>query len=115
MAADVVKAEPPGEGDVTRSQLRDIRDVDSLYFTTTGGATSTTGFEEDPPVVTGAQIGDSGSAVHLFGAVCVAPYERTHTERGQRVTVALRTGILNLWESSCATSSGRAPAARETI
>src|SRR4051794_13067884 len=33
MGADVIKVEPPGRGDVTRSQLRDIPDVDSLYFT----------------------------------------------------------------------------------
>src|SRR4030081_1828003 len=33
MGADVIKIEPPGKGDVTRTQLRDIPDVDSLYFT----------------------------------------------------------------------------------
>ena len=31
--ADVIKVERPGTGDATRSQLRDIPDVDSLYFT----------------------------------------------------------------------------------
>src|SRR5438094_7485913 len=31
--ADVIKIERPGEGDPTRSQLRDIPDADSLYFT----------------------------------------------------------------------------------
>jgi formyl-CoA transferase len=31
--ADVVKVERPGSGDVTRNQLRDIPDVDALYFT----------------------------------------------------------------------------------
>jgi len=31
--ADVIKIERPGSGDITRSQLRDIADVDSLYFT----------------------------------------------------------------------------------
>jgi formyl-CoA transferase len=178
MGADVIKVEPPGKGDVTRSQLRDIADVDSLYFTmlncnkrsvtlnlktdedkrtfeqllgtadvlvenfapgamdrlgftwervheinprlifaslkgfgagalerakayepiaqATGGAMSVTGFEDGPPVVTGAQIGDSGNAVHLFGAVCAALYQRTHSGRGQRVQIAMRDGILNL-------------------
>jgi formyl-CoA transferase len=178
MGADVVKVEPPGKGDITRTQLRDIPDVDSLYFTmlncnkrsvtlnlksdegkrifeellrrsdvmvenfapgvmdrlgftwervreinprivfaslkgfgvgvlahakayepiaqATGGAMSTTGFDDGPPVVTGAQIGDSGNAVHLFGAICAALYQRTHTGRGQRVTIAMRDGILNL-------------------
>ena len=31
--ADVIKVERPGSGDATRGQLRDIPDVDSLYFT----------------------------------------------------------------------------------
>ena len=31
--ADVIKVERPGAGDVTRSQLRDIPNVDALYFT----------------------------------------------------------------------------------
>ncbi|EST83986.1 formyl-coenzyme A transferase, partial [Escherichia coli ECC-1470] len=31
--ADVIKIERPGVGDVTRHQLRDIPDIDALYFT----------------------------------------------------------------------------------
>jgi len=31
--ADVIKVELPGRGDITRSQLRDVPQVDSLYFT----------------------------------------------------------------------------------
>src|ERR1700758_2689616 len=178
MGADVIKVERPSGGDITRSQLRDIPDVDSLYFTmlncnkrsvtlnvkdeedrrtleellrtadvlvenfapgvmdrlgftwdrvqainprlifaslkgfgagalehakayepiaqATGGAMSVTGFEDGPPVATGAQIGDSGNAVDLFGAICAALYQRTHTGRGQRVQIAMRDGILNL-------------------
>ena len=33
LGADVVKVELPGRGDITREQLRDLPDVDSLYFT----------------------------------------------------------------------------------
>src|ERR1700749_4232687 len=33
MGADVIKVEPPERGDITRSQLRDLPGVDSLYFT----------------------------------------------------------------------------------
>jgi formyl-CoA transferase len=178
MGADVIKVEPPERGDVTRTQLRDIPGVDSLYFTmlncnkrsitlnlktdedkrtfesllrtadvlvenfapgamdrlgftwervreinpglifaslkgfgagalehakayepiaqATGGSMSVTGFEDGPPIATGAQIGDSGNAVHLFGAICAALYQRTRTGRGQRVQIAMRDGILNL-------------------
>ncbi len=31
--ADVIKVERPGVGDVTRTQLRDVPNADSLYFT----------------------------------------------------------------------------------
>ncbi|HXV22672.1 MAG TPA: formyl-CoA transferase [Alphaproteobacteria bacterium] len=31
--ADVIKVELPGRGDITRTQLRDVPDTDSLYFT----------------------------------------------------------------------------------
>src|SRR6202047_3978261 len=33
LGADVIKVERAGTGDITREQLRDIPDVDSLYFT----------------------------------------------------------------------------------
>ena len=31
--ADVIKVERPGTGDITRGQLQDVKDADSLYFT----------------------------------------------------------------------------------
>ncbi|WP_020175321.1 formyl-CoA transferase [Methyloferula stellata] len=176
--ADVIKVEKPGEGDITRGQLRDVPGADSLYFTMlnhnkrsitldaknpkgkevltalikssdvlvenfgpgvldrmgfswekiqainpaiivasikgfgpgpyedckvyenvaqcTGGAASTTGFDDGPPLVTGAQIGDSGSGLHLALGIVTALYQRTVTGKGQKVSVAMQDGVLNL-------------------
>jgi len=176
--ADVIKVERPGVGDATRGQLRDLPDVDSLYFTMlnhnkrsitldtksdagkaiftkliqacdvmvenfapgaldrmgftweriqelnprmiyasvkgfgpgpyqdckvyenvaqcTGGSASTTGFDDGPPLVTGSQIGDSGTGLHLALGIVTALFHRETSGRGQRVTCAMQDGVLNL-------------------
>ncbi|MGB6606092.1 MAG: formyl-CoA transferase [Steroidobacteraceae bacterium] len=176
--ADVIKVEKAGAGDVTRGQLQDIPNADSLYFTMlnhnkrsitldtknprgkavlerlirhcdvlvenfapgaldrmgftweriqqlnpkmivasikgfgpgpyadckvyenvaqcAGGAASTTGFDDGPPLVTGAQIGDSGTGLHLALGIVCALYQRKASGRGQKVLAAMQDGVLNL-------------------
>jgi len=178
MGADVIKIERPGAGDITRGQLRDVPNADSLYFTMlngnkrsitvdskhpkgkdiierlikhcdvlvenfapgaldrmgftwehihrlnprmivasvkgfgpgpyedckvyenvaqcAGGSASTTGFREGPPLVTGSQIGDSGTGLHLAFGIVSALYQRMRTGRGQKVLCAMQDGVLNL-------------------
>lgn len=61
-----------------------------------GGAASTTGFWDGPPMVSGAALGDSNTGMHLAIGILTAIMHRQKTGRGQKVSASMQDAVLNL-------------------
>lgn len=61
-----------------------------------GGAASTTGFWDGPPVISAAALGDSNTGMHLAIGILTALRQRDQTGKGQKVAVSMQDSVLNL-------------------
>ena len=61
-----------------------------------GGAASTTGFDDGPPTVSAAALGDSNTGMHLAIGILTALRGRDKTGKGQKVAVSMQDSVLNL-------------------
>jgi len=61
-----------------------------------GGAASTTGFDDGPPTVSAAALGDSNTGMHLAIGILTALRARDKSGKGQKVAVSMQDSVLNL-------------------
>lgn len=62
----------------------------------TSGALSATGFNDRPPAMIAANVGDSGTGMHTVIGILAALVQRNVTGKGQMVEVAMQEAVLNL-------------------
>jgi len=62
----------------------------------TSGALSCTGFDDRPPAMLGANVGDSGTGMHAVIGILAALVQRNVSNEGQLVEVAMQEAVLNL-------------------
>ena len=81
----------------------------------TSGALSCTGFDDRPPALSGANVGDSGTGMHTVIGILAALVQRNVTDKGQLVEVAMQEAVLNLTRVRfVGTLTDGSPEARQT-
>ena len=77
-----------GSGYGQEGAYQDLMAMD-LTVQAMSGLMSVTGNPDGPPMKSGAAVCDFGGGVHLYGAIMTALFERTKTDRGSRIDVAM--------------------------